>query len=59
MSAANNFGNLPIVSIKANSFFKPSLWTQFIPLKSANRLQKECHLELRQVIQRFYGNTSG
>ena len=49
VSEAKNFGNLPIVSIKANSFFKPSLWTRFIPLKSANQLREEMHLELGKL----------
>jgi pimeloyl-ACP methyl ester carboxylesterase len=37
---------MPIVSIKSQSFFKPSLWTQFIPLRSANRLREQMHQEL-------------
>jgi pimeloyl-ACP methyl ester carboxylesterase len=46
---ANNFGALPIVSIKANSFFKPSLWTNFIPLKSANKLRDSMHEEIMKL----------
>ena len=53
VSEANNFGNLPIVSIKANSFFKPSFWTRFIPLKSANQLREEMHLELGKLSEDF------
>jgi hypothetical protein len=53
VSEAKNFGNLPIVSIKANSFFKPSLWTRFIPLKSANQLREEMHLELGKLSRDF------
>jgi len=53
VSVANNFGNLPIVSIKANSFFKTSLWTRFIPLKNANRLREEMHLELDKLSRDF------
>ncbi|MBW4512364.1 MAG: alpha/beta hydrolase [Scytonematopsis contorta HA4267-MV1] len=49
ISCANNFGDLPLVSIKANSFFKPSLWTYFIPLKSANKLRDKMHLELLKI----------
>ena len=37
---------MPIVSIKANSFFKPSFWTLFIPLRSSNRLRDKMHIEL-------------
>jgi pimeloyl-ACP methyl ester carboxylesterase len=43
---ANKFGDLPIVNIKANSFFKPSFWTIFIPLRGANQLRKLMHVEL-------------
>ena len=43
---AKHFGTLPIVSIKASSFFKPSFWTIFIPLKGANQLREKMHVEL-------------
>jgi pimeloyl-ACP methyl ester carboxylesterase len=46
---ANNFGNLPIVNIQANSFFKPAFWTNFIPLQSANRLREAMHEELMRL----------
>lgn len=42
-------GKLPLVNIKANSFFKPSLWTQLIPLTAANRLREEMHGKLMQL----------
>ncbi len=45
-SIAKHFGTLPIVSIKASSFFKPSFWTIFIPLEDANQLREKMHLEL-------------
>jgi pimeloyl-ACP methyl ester carboxylesterase len=32
---AYRFGCLPIVGIKASSFFKPALWTHFIPLRKS------------------------
>lgn len=41
--------NIPVVSIKARSFFKPSLWTLFIPLKSANKLREKMHRELMNL----------
>lgn len=44
--AVQPLGDLPIVSIKASSFFKPSLWTLFIPLKGANQLREQIHQEL-------------
>ena len=46
VSVAKNLGTLPIVSIKAASFFKPSFWTLFIPLHSANQLRDKMHMEL-------------
>jgi len=49
VSIAKDFGKLPIVSIKASSFFKPSLWTIFIPLKGANRLRDKMHTELGKL----------
>lgn len=39
LRCANDLKNLPIVSIKAQSFFKPSLITAFLPLKAANKLR--------------------
>lgn len=46
VSVAKHFGTIPIVSIKASSFFKPSFWTIFIPLKGANQLREKMHGEL-------------
>lgn len=46
VSIAKHFGTMPIVSIKANSFFKPSFWTIFIPLQGANQLREKMHVEL-------------
>lgn len=46
VSIAKHFGTVPIVSIKASSFFKPSFWTIFIPLKGANQLREKMHVEL-------------
>jgi pimeloyl-ACP methyl ester carboxylesterase len=46
VSIARHFGTVPIVSIKASSFFKPSFWTIFIPLKAANQLREKMHVEL-------------
>lgn len=50
---ATNFGTLPIVSIKASSFFKPSFWTLFIPLRQANRLREKMHSELGHLSTDF------
>lgn len=46
VSIAKDFGKIPIVSIKASSFFKPSFWSIFIPLKDANKLREKMHIEL-------------
>ena len=46
VSEAKELGSLPIVSIKAASFFKPSFWTLFMPLGSANQLRDRMHEEL-------------
>lgn len=43
LKKANQFGSLPIVSLKANSFFKPSLWTFAIPLQATNELRDKMH----------------
>lgn len=53
VSIAKNFGTLPVVSIKASSFFKPTLWTELIPLRSANQLREKMHLELSTLSTDF------
>ena len=62
LQAVESLGSLPMVSIKANSFFKPSLWTQFIPLKTANQLRDEMHQELLKLSThcvQLHAETSG
>ncbi|BAY08626.1 alpha/beta fold hydrolase [Calothrix sp. NIES-2098] len=49
VQSANNFGTLPIVSIKANTFFHPSPWTIFLPMRAANRLREQMHHEILQL----------
>lgn len=49
VSIAQNLGTIPLVSIKANSFFKPSFFTLFIPLKSANQLREKMHSSLANL----------
>ena len=46
VSIARYFGTIPIVCIKASSFFKPSFWTIFLPLKGANQLRDKMHVQL-------------
>ncbi|ERN39814.1 putative hydrolase or acyltransferase (alpha/beta hydrolase superfamily) [Rubidibacter lacunae KORDI 51-2] len=52
--AAAYFSETPIVSIKASSFFKPSIWTLVIPLKSANRLRENMHIKLCTLSAKFF-----
>ncbi|BAB73757.1 alpha/beta fold hydrolase [Nostoc sp. PCC 7120 = FACHB-418] len=40
------FRGLPIVSIKANTFFHPSLWTILLPMKAANHLREQMHKQI-------------
>lgn len=49
VQCANQFGDLPIVSIKSKSFFKPSIWTTIIPLQAANRLRDQMHSQLLKL----------
>jgi pimeloyl-ACP methyl ester carboxylesterase len=53
VSVAKHLGTVPIVSIKASSFFKPSFWTIFIPLKGANELREKMHAELCNLSTNF------
>ncbi|MBD2198417.1 MULTISPECIES: alpha/beta fold hydrolase [Calothrix] len=47
--SANDFGELPIVNIKANTFFHPSFWTLLLPSKAANDLRDKMHDELMNL----------
>ncbi|MEY2977767.1 MAG: alpha/beta fold hydrolase [bacterium] len=49
VSIAKHFGTVPMVSIKASSFFKPSFWTILIPLKDANQLREKMHEKLSKL----------
>ncbi len=49
VSLIRELATVPIVSIKANSFFKPSFWTMFIPLQSANQLRNQMHKEILKL----------
>ncbi len=46
---ANDLGDLPMVSIKSHSFFKPSLITALMPLKAADQLRDRMHDELGRL----------
>ncbi|MEB3291964.1 MAG: alpha/beta hydrolase [Synechococcales bacterium] len=49
LQATDHFGDLPIISIKSQSFFLPAWWTRLIPLNQANRLRDRIHLQLLQL----------
>jgi hypothetical protein len=49
VSVANDFGSLPIVSIKARSFFKASFWTFLLPRRKADELRDEMHEKLGRL----------
>ena len=51
VSAANDLGAIPIVNIKANSFFTPKLWTRLIPLQSTNQLRDKMQEKLSNLSQ--------
>lgn len=51
---AKHLGTIPIISIKASSFFKPSFWTIFIPLQGANQLREKMHAELSNLSTEYF-----
>lgn len=53
LKVANNFNNLPIISIKSQSFFKPTLLTTFVPLKSINKLRDKIHYNLSFLSSKY------
>ncbi|MDJ0581641.1 alpha/beta hydrolase [Crocosphaera sp.] len=46
---ANNLGNIPLISIKAKTFFNPSIFTFFLPLKAINKIRNIIHDELLKL----------
>lgn len=52
VSVATEFKDLPIVSIKAEAFFRASLWTLGMRLYPADRLRDRMHVELGQLSSR-------
>ena len=46
---ANDFGDFPIVSIKSQTFFKPSIFSFFLPLKATNELRDKIHQDLSKL----------
>ncbi|MBD2355035.1 alpha/beta hydrolase [Tolypothrix sp. FACHB-123] len=49
VKSANDFSGLPIVNIKANTFFHPSPWTLLLPSRAANKLRDQMHSELMNL----------
>jgi pimeloyl-ACP methyl ester carboxylesterase len=46
VQSADNFGDLPIVSIKSSTFFQRSLLNFYFPISAADRLRETMHAEL-------------
>ena len=53
LKVANDFGNLPIISIKSKSFFKPSILTIFLPLKTIDKLRDKIHYNLNLLSSNY------
>lgn len=49
LQRSENLGNLPIINIKANYFFKRSLLNFYFPLNSADRLRDKMHDRLMEI----------
>ncbi|WP_009545047.1 alpha/beta hydrolase [Crocosphaera subtropica] len=46
---ANNLGNIPLISIKSKTFFKPSLFSFLLPVKATNKIRDVIHEELLKL----------
>ncbi|MCF4970086.1 alpha/beta fold hydrolase [Nostoc sp. CMAA1605] len=46
LQLTSQFQSLPIVSIKAHTFFQTSLWTLLLPIKAANQLREQMHTRI-------------
>lgn len=49
LRGAQDLGLLPVVSIKAAHFFKPTLISRLLPLRAADRLRDRMHANLMQL----------
>ncbi|MGB3405583.1 MAG: alpha/beta hydrolase [Microcoleaceae cyanobacterium] len=49
VKVANNFSDIPIINIKANSFFKRSLWNFYLPLNQVDKFRDKMHINLLQL----------
>ena len=50
---ANSFEDLPIISIKSQTFFKPSIFTTMLPRKAIDRLRDKMHDRLSLMSNNF------
>ncbi|MEL7035103.1 MAG: alpha/beta hydrolase [Cyanobacteria bacterium J06592_8] len=46
LQVANSCGDIPLITIKSQTFFKRSLWTFYLPLKKINQLREQMHANL-------------
>ena len=53
VEVANNFNNLPIISIKSRTFFQASIFSFLLPLKAINRLRDKMHDRLSLLSGNF------
>ncbi|MDJ0576600.1 MAG: alpha/beta hydrolase [Xenococcaceae cyanobacterium MO_234.B1] len=53
LKVANNFGNLPIVSIKSQTFLHPSILNWFFPLAATDKLRDKMHQDLSQLSSNY------
>jgi pimeloyl-ACP methyl ester carboxylesterase len=49
VKVANSFSDLPIINIKANSFFKRSPWNFYLPLNQVDEFRDKMHVNLLQL----------
>ncbi len=49
LKIAHDLGNLPIVSIKSQTFLKPNIFTSLLPLKATDKLRDKIHQDLSQL----------
>ncbi|MEL7349964.1 MAG: alpha/beta fold hydrolase [Cyanobacteria bacterium P01_A01_bin.116] len=52
LQAANDFGQLPIVNIKASHFLAPTRLTKCLPLAAADKLRNDMHTDLMALSTR-------
>ena len=53
LTVANHFNNLPIVSIKSQTFLKPSLFNFFFPFAKLDDVRDQIHRELSLISHDF------